>query len=199
MTRSTTRATTRTLARRAAGGLMAAGMAAAVAASGAGMAQAAPQDDLPRVIADANIRTAPGTSAGISKIYPAGTDVDIACVSPGSPVGPDQDRDWYALSDGKGWISATLVRHAGEVEPCHTGLGNARGRTTGDLNVSNGPSVRDTRIGTIPVDTAVELVCSVDRGGDVDGSRDWYLLSGGNWVSAQYVRADRDKVPACDS
>ncbi|MFC7621852.1 hypothetical protein [Microlunatus sp. GCM10028923] len=151
----------------------------------------------PRAITAANLRIGPSTHVGIRAVVQAGDPLAIACVSPGTAV--DDNRDWYALTDQKGWISATLVEGAGEVEPCHGGVDGLKAITSADVNVRRGPSTLDESVGILGRGTTVTVVCGA-KGEVIDDAHRWFLLAGGNWVTGAYLPSvPPEDTPDCDA
>lgn len=182
------------------------GSVAAVGALAGGIAATAPLANAdpgdageagPVAIAAANARYGPSTHVGVRMVVEQGEELRIACVAPGTPV--NENRDWYALTDQKGWISATLVAGAGEVEPCHGGLEGPEAIVSANVNVRRGPATQDESVGILAGGETVTVVCAA-KGEVINDAHRWFLLAGGNWVSGAYLPSvPADEVADCDS
>jgi len=137
------------------------------------------------------IRTGPsshvGTKGGVAK----GATVKIDCKVVGTNV--DGNRYWYALSGNRGWVSARYVANVGAAPKYCPANDTERGfgKATTGVNLRQGPSVNDVRVGSVAAGVALDVTCYA-LGQSIHGNQVWYHLTNGSWVSAQYAK----RVPA---
>ena len=106
---------------------------------------------------------------------------------------------WYLVKGSKRrWVSARYVDNVGSA-PRSCGDGHtSKGRVTADeLNRREAPTLRAAETGALERDDKVSVVCWVDGLGEGDGDTQWYQLTDGSWVSAEYVGPTKRRVELC--
>lgn len=127
----------------------------------------------------------PSTHSPRVASYRAGKRLALDCKVVGTKV--DGNRQWYTIrSDASGllWVSARYVRNVGAApRTCDPMHGTVAATTTARLNLRQGASVADRKLGQLAPGATLRAVCRTQA----SIRHNWVLTASGRWVAKGYL------------